>query len=170
MDWTAAIRKELHDPCYDRPFVCDGKPDAGTVIIVGENPGRITRTNWWSYWTDEGGFDFASFTKDYEAKGQVRGSRLRFNRVRQMWGINAVETNFYRDEGLGGSQRHVPNTKLIQLLVDNMPGLKAVVFHGGESQALAGTVRLPKAVRSIPSPHFRGIGYDALDSIFKQLK
>lgn len=85
---------------------------------------------------------------------RLKGARLRFDYL-QKFGIKAVETNFYRDQNLNGSIRKVLNTPLIQVLIDNMPDLETVLFHGGKAQRLAPLLRLPDKVRKVETRHFR---------------
>ena len=62
-DWTALLKQEIPQPCFERPLVCDGLPDASTVIIIGENPATDVEKNWWAYWDEKKGFDYDNFTQ-----------------------------------------------------------------------------------------------------------
>ena len=167
MDWMKLLEREIPRPCFDRPLVCDGMPDLSTAIIIGENPATDVKKDWWSYWNNSG-FDYNRFITDYASEKTILGTRLRFCRIRDA-GIRAVETNFYRDQGLGGSKRKVSNVALIQTLVDHMPRLKFVVFHGGKAKCLSGQIKFPPHVKTEFCDHFRGISYPKIDALCQKI-
>jgi hypothetical protein len=167
MEWTALLEKELPRPCFDRPLVCDGLPELSTAIIIGENPATDVKQDWWSYWSNSG-FAYDRFISDYESTKSIRGTRLRLKRIRDT-GVKAVETNFYRDQGLGGSTRKVSNAGLIQTLVDHMPKLQFVVFHGGKAKALSGQIKLQPHIKTEFPDHFRAISYPEIDALCQKM-
>jgi hypothetical protein len=61
MNLTQYLHKTIQQPCYERPFVCDGLPESCSVIIIGENPATSMQTDWWDFWNDETGFDLGKF-------------------------------------------------------------------------------------------------------------
>jgi len=154
-DWTALLKQEIPQPCFERPLVCDGLPDASTVIIIGENPATDVENNWWAYWDDKKGFDYDRFIFEYKLKKpRLMGTRLRFDHIRGAR-IKAVETNFYRDQGPGGSKRKILNTPLLQTLINNMSDLKKIVFHGDVSISLSHKLKIPEGVDRIETRHFK---------------
>jgi hypothetical protein len=167
MDWTSLLEKQISRPCFDRPLVCDGLPDASSTIIIGENPGRNMKRDWWSYWNDSG-FDYDRFMADYRAENTIRGSRLRFCRMRDA-GVKAIETNFYRDQGLGGSKRKVSNITVIQSLIDNMPKLKFAILHGTKAHYLSRQLMVHQGLHLELCDHFRNISYPAIDALCQSI-
>ena len=154
MDWTAILKAVIERPCFDRPFVCDGMPDSSSAIVVGENPSTDMTTDWWHYWSETDGFNYVKFMVDYrKRKPRLLGTRLRFDHIRNA-GTRVIETNFYRDQSPNGSINKVLNTPLIQLLIDNVPQLDAIIFHGDDAKALAHLLKIPKTVRKFGTRHF----------------
>ena len=62
------LKEELPTPCLDRPFVCDGLPEASNVMLIGDNPGQPTEKDWWEYWDEKTGFGYDDFLADYSKK------------------------------------------------------------------------------------------------------
>ena len=56
MSLSSELHRLIPDPCFDRPFVCDGPPESCDVMVIGENPATKMGTDWWSFWDDEKGF------------------------------------------------------------------------------------------------------------------
>jgi len=111
-------------------------------------------TDWWKYWDESAGFDYDLFMADYKKKKpRLMGTRLRFDHIRNA-GKRVIETNFYRDQGPSGSIAKISSVPLIQLLIDNMPKLQMVVFHGEDAKALAHLIKFPEGVRSSATRHF----------------
>ncbi|MGC9261404.1 MAG: hypothetical protein ACP5I8_15170 [Phycisphaerae bacterium] len=137
-NWTELLRHDnvIPDPCFERPFVCDGFPDASCAIIIGENPATKMDKNWWDYWDINKGFQFKKFMDDYAqarrnaGKNRMSNTRLRLNRFRES-GICCVETNVYRNENVGGAGTGMSkNEAVLKVLVDNMPAPFAILACG----------------------------------------
>jgi uracil-DNA glycosylase len=146
--WTELLEKVIPSPCNDRPFVCNGLPDASKVMVIGENPATPTNKDWWSYWDDKKGFDYDAFLIDYKKnKNEQRknagkkelpevfdGVRNRFYHIRAK-GVECIETNVYRNEKPDGAGKNRKiNTALLKTLVVNNKNLKLIIAHGDKAQ------------------------------------
>lgn len=80
-----------------RPFVCHGSPLTCQAFIVGFNPATAMDEPFWSYWSDDSGFDKPRFMRDYLQKRRLKepkGVRARIERiVGQLPPGLALETN-----------------------------------------------------------------------------
>ena len=56
-----------------RPFVCDGSPLSCNVFLVGSNPATPMYRSFWEFWSDDFGFDKASFMQAYREARIERG-------------------------------------------------------------------------------------------------
>lgn len=66
----------------ERPFVCDGSPLSARVFIVGFNPATTLPVSFWSFWSDEKGFDRSSFADAYGAVRPTKsGNRPRIEAI-----------------------------------------------------------------------------------------
>ncbi len=74
MKLNVLLHAALPTPCFDRPFVCDGRPECCTVIVIGENPATRMYKDWWSFWDDGTGFDLRMFEDQYETSRRAPGS------------------------------------------------------------------------------------------------
>ena len=86
MNWDSALKKIIPQPCYERPFVCDGFPSESVMIVIGENPATSMQNDWWSYWSPTSGFNLDGFVDDYLDQRRVIGkgisnTRRRLNRL-----------------------------------------------------------------------------------------
>jgi hypothetical protein len=155
-------------------MVCDGLPDAAHVIIIGQNPATDMNTDWWSYWDQQTGFQYDRFLADYQRGRAQRGepktsvTRLRLNRVRQN-GIRAVETNAYQNQQSGGAGRRVQNYSLLNLLIENMSALKAIIAYGQPAQEFVEKADLPDGLAVIRTKHLRFLSYSEVDTICRQI-
>jgi len=84
MKLSQYLRNTLPEPCYDRPFVCNGLPQSCTVMIIGENPATQMQSDWWSFWNDETGFDLSRFETSYSEARIVAGKRPLTNTRRRL--------------------------------------------------------------------------------------
>lgn len=180
MNASVAIRiaVQLHilipTPCFERLFVCDGLPEACDVIVIGENPAVRLEPDWWTFWDDASGFDLQRFSSVYAAKRKSEGkrpippTRARLNRLRSA-GLTLLETNAYRNEGLGGHQSGVSNADLLQIFFNELPCLKAVIAHGKEAQRFLAGQRLTPHVRPFLMQHFRSVSYSDLDAVAREI-
>jgi hypothetical protein len=169
------LRSMIPNPCYGRPFVCDGFPQSSKVMVVGENPATDMSANWWSWWNDETGFNLSVFEHDYEArrramgKSPVSSTRRRLRRLRTN-GLRCLETNAFANEREGGHGTGVPNGELIQQFIRHLPELRAIIAHGAEAQQLMQGVIVPSPIRQWSMPHFIKVGYDRIDAVSGEIK
>ena len=171
--WTNLLQGVLPRPCFERPFVCEGFPSDSVAIVIGENPATPMSSDWWSYWNEDVGFNYRKFVKDYLIDRQELGKRIsntrrRLDRIRES-GIKVVETNAYRNEKLDGLGDETSNYDLLNLLISNMPRLKAVIAHGKHAGAFLGAVSFPEGVKTYKTRHFRSESYAVLDSICESI-
>ncbi len=106
---AAQLHTKLPKPCYDRPFVCDGLPENCVVIVIGENPFLDLRVDWWTFWSDDSGFDFRNFEILFEEKSIASGrhpkTRIALDRLLgplRDGGLGCLDTNVFRNEKRGG--------------------------------------------------------------------
>lgn len=79
---------------HERPFVCSGSPFSSSVFLVGFNPATRLESSFWSFWSDNKGFDRARFINEYERLRSVEGVRLRLNAMVPRFPLGSVlETN-----------------------------------------------------------------------------
>ncbi len=168
--FNAALHGIVPYPCHDRPFVCNARPEECDVLIIGENPGTRLPANWWSYWTDDRGFDFNKFDADYKAwriaagKPATSPTRRRLDRLREH-GLRCVETNIFRNERPDGAGPGTTNTDVLKLLIAHMPWLRAIIVHGRKAVARYDVLDMPRDVCCIATRHFSRIGYAEVDTI-----
>lgn len=166
---TSKLEVIVPKPCFERPFVCAGFPTDAEAIVIGENPATPLPVDWWSFWSDKDGFDFSAFEDIYLAerarlgKG-ISNTRRRLNRFCER-GIRCVETNAFRNERLEGAGAGVPNYAILDLLIRNMPRLRAVVAHGQIAQEYVSGVQFPEGVQTFKVRHFRMESYTTIDQI-----
>lgn len=173
------LLKEIIGPdCKDRPFVCDGFPCQSEAIIIGDNPATELGINWWDLWDEGKGFNFEAFR--LLRKPKKRGARLRMGWLRNEHGINCVETNVHRNEKPHGhGPIPVRNDRVIEILLDNMPRLRAVIIHGknantfiekhaGITAAIAGLER--SGIGIFRTPHFCRVSRDGIRDISDRIK
>ena len=143
-DWTTILKEVIPSPCYDqRPFVCDGFPDACEVIVIGENPATKTNIAWWTWWKDDTRFDYKSFMESYNSeRDKPSRTRRRLDRIRSK-GINCVETNAYSNEQSGGVSQSIENYAVLDVLMKNMPLLKGIIAHGKKAQQSLENLEVP---------------------------
>ncbi len=170
MDLNTYLHTALPTPCFERPFVCDGRPESCTVIIIGENPVTTMNKDWWSFWNDDAGFDLTSFEQTYEVsrsligKRPISNTRLRLRRMRSR-GIRCLETNAFRNERLGGHGKGMANKELLQAFIEKLPQLRAIVAHGNIASRCLSEMVLPGAVAKYCVGHFRSLSYMSLDTL-----
>jgi hypothetical protein len=145
-DWTALLEEVIPSPCNDRPFVCDGDPEASKVMVIGENPATPTDKDWWSYWDIKTGFNYKDFKTDYDKEKEAKeknpnnGVRGRFNHIRDK-GVKCIETNVYRNENPDGAGKNkIKNTDLLKCLISNNENLRLIIVHGVKAQKGLGFV------------------------------
>ena len=134
--WTERLRAVLPADCTGlRPFVCNGFPCQSEAIIIGKNPATKLHTNWWDFWSDEEGFGHGKFAAKYhKIRPEISQMRRNFDRIRDKC-IACVETNVYCNElEKGHDEEGVPNQRVIELLLYNMPRLRAVIIFGAEAR------------------------------------
>lgn len=175
MTLISDLHSLIPSPCHDRPFVCDGLPQSCTVIVVGENPATDMDSDWWSYWSDETGFDLSRFEHDYEARRRAQGrlavsnTRLRLRRLRSH-GLGCLEANAFAREGPGGHGDGKSNSDLLRLFLSKLPQLKAIIVHGVGAQRAINQIELPARLHQFSAPHFsRRVSYDQIDDIAAQI-
>ena len=175
MTLISVLHSIIPSPCYERPFVCDGLPQSCTVVVVGENPATKMDTDWWSYWSDETGFDLGRFEQDYEARRREQGrravsnTRLRLKRLRSR-GLQCLETNALAPEKPGGHGDGRSNIGLLRMFLSELPQLKAIIVHGAEARRAMDRIELPARLHLFSTPDFsRRVSYDQIDDIAAQI-
>ncbi len=156
MNFSEELRRLVPSPCCNRrPFTCRGSLLDCTVIIIGKNPARRLNVDWWGFFGDDLNFDYAAFQTCYQAQGGPSQSptRHRFNYL-QTSGLRCVETNVYADEGPRGYVPTVLQLDVLQLLIDGLPHLEAVIGHGKEAREIVPSLRLPYGVLLFETEHF----------------
>jgi hypothetical protein len=173
--WTNRLGKILPCPCYFRPLVCDGLPDASEVIVIGENPATELEANWWSYWDPTQGFHYDKFISDYKMERrasrkstEISATRSRLARIRGH-GIRAIETNIYSNERPDGAGPGISNIAVINTLIADMVGLLAIVAHGNKAQQALKHIQIPTDIAVFETRHFSRIGYSKIDEICEQI-
>jgi hypothetical protein len=79
---------------HERPFVCSGSPLSCSVFLVGFNPATRLESSFWSFWSDDEGFDRVGFMSEYERLRKVAGVRKRLNEMVSKFHPGSVlETN-----------------------------------------------------------------------------
>ena len=147
-DWTQILKPLISPPCYHRPFVCEGFPDASEVIVIGNNPATPLGVDWWCFWDSDTGFDYVRFLKCYLAKRDGKESKTRefLDRFRYN-GFKSIDTNALGNEG-SGKLKSTPicNRNVLQALICNMACLKGIFAHGGEAKKVLKTLKVPSHV------------------------
>lgn len=138
-----------------RPFVCDGSPLACRAFIVGFNPATAMDQPFWSYWSDDTGFDRPRFMGDYlEKRGltQLKGVRARIERiVVQLPRGLALKTNICSRATKTAAELHRGDrtTEIFRFLLDT---IKPVVVYAHSNdpitylEQLSGTRRFDAGV------------------------
>jgi hypothetical protein len=155
-----------------RPFTCDGLLQSCTVMVVGENPGTPTETDWWTWWNNETGFfDLRQFEGDYGPT--LTRTRECFNRLRKCHRLRCLETNIYAQEKRDGHVRgDKPQRELLQAFVSELPGLTDIVTHGRVAEREMKRIISPRLRRWPPMPHFSGarrLSRDAVNELIDDL-
>lgn len=114
------LQEILTDP-FERPFVCDGNPRSASTFIIGCNPATTMKSNFWEFWSDEGGMDRAKFLKDYQAQRKIGGVRARIERiVGKLPKSSCLETNVFAYPTRRASQlfEDKRNNRTLQFLLE----------------------------------------------------
>ena len=126
--------------------------------------------DWWSYWSDETGFNLSKFEHDYEARRRAQGraavspTRLRLKRLRSR-GLQCLETNVFAHERLGGYGEGKVSTALLTLFLSELPLLKAIIVHGRVADRELGRIAIPAHLQRWTTRHFRLLSYAEIDDI-----
>lgn len=171
--WTSKLESVIPRPCFQRPFVCNGLPSNCEVIVIGENPATPLSIDWWLFWNTDTGFDFDAFQMHYmEERAKIgkgiSNTRLRLNRFRER-GVHCVETNTFCNERLDGAGVGVPNYGILNMLIQEMPKLRAVVAHGKIAQQYIRNAPIPTEVQVFEPRHFRMESYATIDQLCTKL-
>ncbi len=135
--WTERLKAVLPVNCTGlRPIVCDGLPCQSEAILIGKNPATKLHANWWDFWDEVRGFKHGEFATQYKVlRPRISQMRRNFDRFRKLNGILCVETNVYCNESEKEHEEEgVPNHRVIEVLLDNMPKLRAVIIFGAEAR------------------------------------
>ena len=167
-----------------RPFVCDRFPCQSEAILIGENPATKLQTNWWDFWDEVGGFKYEEFAKKYhEVRPKISPTRRNLAHFRKHHGIPCVETNVYCNEAERGEEEEkVANDRVVEVLLENMPKLRAVVIHGAKARKFIGRDRRGQGISEALQPlvargikifhmcHLCNAGYGCIDTICDWIK
>lgn len=159
IDWTNILTRVIDTPCCDRPFVCDGFPDACDVVLIGKNPKMPLGVDWWSFWSNSLGFDYDNFMTVYlnASMGKISDTRKFYLQIREI-GCNSLETNVYRHTH---GSKTVCNRDVLNALLDNLSQQKRVgiIPHGKEAQSFIDNYPIPKAWCLIDPPVKKHLGW-----------
>lgn len=170
LDFVPILYSFLPRPCLDRPFVCAGRPDACTAVLIGENPATSTNADWWSFWSDVTGFDLERWEASYRSERLRRGKRAmsatrsRIVRLRSA-GIRCLETNVFMNERLHGHGEGRSNRDLLELAMDALPNLDTIIAHGKVAHAYLDSRTIPRRFRVFRNRHFRFLSYAEVDAL-----
>ncbi len=169
--FSNAIRAILPAPCFERPFVCDGAPERCSVIVIGENPATTVDVDWWSFWDDATGCNYARWIESYRAARQAKGkrpksnTRLRLDRLCEH-SLRCLETNAFSNERLNGSGAGVANSDLLDLAVSTLPNISYVIVHGDKAARYIDSRTMPRSIRYVfRTRHFKIESYAVLDGV-----
>ena len=168
-NWTQILKPLIPRPCYHRPFVCEGLPDASQVIVIGNNPATPLDIDWRCFWDELAGFNHVRFLEYYLAKRNGKESRTRqlLDRFRRN-GFKSIDTNAFSNEGSGKQKSAtICNRVVLQTLIHNMPCLKGIFAHGGEAKKVLKTLQVPSHVIIYETYHLsytgiKGRNHDAI--------
>jgi hypothetical protein len=169
------LRSLIPQPCHDRPFVCDGLPDSCEVIVIGENPATKTRSDWWKFWSDEGGFDLQQFERTYEKarvdakKPKVSATRARLRILRDA-GLRCLETNVFINERLDGAGENAQTNPLLKVFFRRLPNLKAVVVHGTAARRAFRRIDSAPPVEVYFTKHFSRASFDSIRELATKIQ
>lgn len=173
--FSEALRETVPQPCFGRPFVCDGNPENCSVVVIGENPATKLAVDWWSYWDDSTGFQFTKWNEMYQGlrtkdgKSAVSNTRRRLDRLRQH-GIKCLETNVFLNERLSGPGRGTPNADLLELAINTLTDIRFIIAHGRMAEAYISPRVLPSCIRKVfRTKHFRNESYATIDRIASEI-
>ena len=172
--FSDSLHSLLPRPCFGRPFVCDGRPEQCSTVVIGENPATDLGVDWWTYWNPAVGFDFATWRKTYEelrlrrGKSAVSNTRRRLDRLRTA-GVRCLETNVFFNEQLGGAGRGQSNLDLLDTVLNTLPSICFVIAHGSPATRYIQSHALPSTIRVFTTKHFRSERYDVIDRISAEI-
>ena len=103
------LREQLKNHDKPRPFICEGNPLNCKIFIVGINAATEMQQDFWSFWSEEAGFNKAKWLESYKAeraaqplkKGKTRRNTVSNTRKRIDWIVDAtkpvkiLETNLF---------------------------------------------------------------------------
>lgn len=158
----------IGNPSTQRPFVCDGRPSACPVWVVGYNP-ATTGGDWWRFWSSDRGFDLNSWRVDYDAERVACGkgasaTRLRIDRLRSTV-PNILETNLHATPSTEMANMPADSTDAFDLLLSTFTP-RVIVAHGVRSARHLSDWEDGKL---IACPHLSRVGYAVVDEIAEAL-
>ena len=168
----SALHSVIPWPCYGRPFVCDGLAEECVAVVIGENPATEVRSDWWSYWNDETGFQYSKWRKDYDkSRGARRASntRLRLDRLRAR-GVRCLETNVFANERPDGAGAGASNRDLLDIALETLPNIGYVIAHGDIAKDYVRYRSFPSYIRKLfELRHFRSESYANIDLVANEI-
>ena len=173
INWNSLLEDMVPRPCHDRPFVCEGFPSDSNLIVIGENPATPMTEDWWNYWSPNSGFNYEKFVADYRNQRAALGKKIsntrrRLNRIREN-GLRCVETNAFRNERLDGKGDGTLNYDMLNVLIEHMPKLTAVLAHGRIASDYLSLAKIPDGVHQYETRHFRMERYSRIDDICAEI-
>ncbi len=183
---TSRISAHLHTmlpkPCFGRPFVCDGLPENCVVIVIGKKNALELGVDWWTFWDDDSGFDSRRFEILFKERRIALKKRLRtrdtldrlLEPLREA-GLGCLETNVFRNENPGGHkggghkcivQR---NDDVLQILLAELPQLRAVIAHGIDAKSFMSGQTLPSHIQCFREDSFRNVAHKRVDAIAREI-
>lgn len=171
------IRKIVSVPCFGRPFICAGRPEECSTLVIGENPASEVGVDWWKFWDDDAGFAYQDWMEAYDRARvkcgavPVSATRRRLNRLR-VHGIVCLETNAFANEGRRNGVGNQANTALIQIALSALPSLRYVIAHGKKAHAVieAMTMDCLNRIKVFRTRHFRLESYATIDQIACEIR
>ncbi len=168
--FTDHLHSLLPRPCYDRPLVCAGRPETCTAILIGENPAVTTGLDWWAFWDDSTGFDIVRWNEAYrearrdQGKTDLSHTRRRIARLRDA-GVLCLETNVFMNERLAGHGAGRSNADLLDLAIETLPHISAVIAHGRIAESYLASRKNLSRFRVFTTKHLRLLSYAAVDQL-----
>jgi hypothetical protein len=184
--FASKLRELLPAPCRDRPFECDGLPQACDVMLIGENPATDLDEDWWLHWSDTEGCNKKTTDDAYlaarrarlerkRAEGHMRAKLISPTHSRtalldarlRAGGSRLLVTNVYRNgHPKGAGPECVSNLDILRLLFVHMPRLAVVIVHGGKAWAGLRGVAFPRGIKPDKRDHFsRGWSDPAIEKL-----
>ena len=149
------------------------------MIVIGENPAVELEVDWWTFWDDDSGFDFRNFEILFEEKSIASGrhpkTRIALDRLLgplRDGGLGCLDTNVFRNEKRGGHNaggNEQKNDDVLQILLAELPQLRAVIAYGREAKNFMSGQSLPRHIQCFKERHFLSVKHKKIDAIARKI-